>query len=555
MKKVRSTAVLMATLASAGIAHASEPAPAPDVMITLDGALVTNSSSNFGPAIKQVIGDYNDDGPCEESNDWATCDRLRFGLSIHAGPQCTDSDPVAVFYDPGEDVGIDDIKPRLNGIPSEGNSSSGTYCGYVPSGNSGWFRNHDTAQTAVWEYTFPGTTSASEAQLDQYWERPNLQIFVTDGFPQTDDGDDDDRVINTLAQVCQMHAGPAGLPSMPTWVFVERMDTDPEVLYGDMVAAAGGTGECQERQGMTWVDIDVCDHINETSVSESTLRNGIQSGKYRCSEGAETFQTGALDYELSNGNVGTPFIRCHLTGGCNRTQPDTDLLGILACVRQIPRGFTSDDVNLCRETSSGEMCETLADADVEWIDDNNTLFVIPDTDDCDAYAVSTCIEDVPCSTGLEGRCAIGHTDCSTGTEVCVSDYEGYPEICNGLDDDCDGEVDNMKDSWDKSDYSSYSLPDDHVGLDCNRIDVCMCPDGATDTHDGGSYDDFLDSWSGVCQCGEGLDDGYYSPTAPESAPMGESDAACSAVAANSVPVSFLGLMLLGIVGFFRRRKD
>jgi MYXO-CTERM domain-containing protein len=51
---------------------------------------------------------------------------------------------------------------------------------------------------------------------------------------------------------------------------------------------------------------------------------------------------------------------------------------------------------------------------------------------------------VDCDTGMPGVCAGGTTQCSSGgmNISCVSNIKPSSEICNGLDDDCDGTVDN-----------------------------------------------------------------------------------------------------------------
>jgi hypothetical protein len=47
-----------------------------------------------------------------------------------------------------------------------------------------------------------------------------------------------------------------------------------------------------------------------------------------------------------------------------------------------------------------------------------------------------------CSTGKLGICAAGTTACTAGAIVCNQNQQPQPETCNGLDDDCNGVVDN-----------------------------------------------------------------------------------------------------------------
>jgi hypothetical protein len=63
-------------------------------------------------------------------------------------------------------------------------------------------------------------------------------------------------------------------------------------------------------------------------------------------------------------------------------------------------------------------------------------------DDCDG-AIDEDFVPVACSTGQPGICGAGTTSCQGGAMLCVQDVGAGPHdaSCNGLDDDCDGAVD------------------------------------------------------------------------------------------------------------------
>ncbi|MCS6899297.1 MAG: MopE-related protein [Myxococcales bacterium] len=49
----------------------------------------------------------------------------------------------------------------------------------------------------------------------------------------------------------------------------------------------------------------------------------------------------------------------------------------------------------------------------------------------------------PCNTGLLGECKAGLTQCAGGAPSCQPIKQASPEVCDGLDNDCDGTVDNI----------------------------------------------------------------------------------------------------------------
>jgi hypothetical protein len=50
----------------------------------------------------------------------------------------------------------------------------------------------------------------------------------------------------------------------------------------------------------------------------------------------------------------------------------------------------------------------------------------------------------PCETGRLGACARGALACSEGTLTCLAPAPGV-EVCNGIDDDCNGHIDDRGD--------------------------------------------------------------------------------------------------------------
>ncbi len=82
-----------------------------------------------------------------------------------------------------------------------------------------------------------------------------------------------------------------------------------------------------------------------------------------------------------------------------------------------------------------------------------TVFPNPETcngvdDDCEGQ-IDNGLDGLPCDTGLKGVCGgpgSGKTQCSSGTSTCVPNIApgSQQETCNGLDDNCDGTVDNVQ---------------------------------------------------------------------------------------------------------------
>jgi hypothetical protein len=108
----------------------------------------------------------------------------------------------------------------------------------------------------------------------------------------------------------------------------------------------------------------------------------------------------------------------------------------------------------CSVTNGGkEVCDGI-DNDCDGVVDNN----LTDTGGS-------------CTTTKPGACAAGTLACASAALVCVSSKPPSQEVCNGLDDDCNGKVD------DGPGGTSATLPG--VGFKCGQKQVGICQFGTT----------------------------------------------------------------------------
>ncbi|AWV90029.1 vWA domain-containing protein [Bradymonas sediminis] len=110
---------------------------------------------------------------------------------------------------------------------------------------------------------------------------------------------------------------------------------------------------------------------------------------------------------------------------------------------------------------------------------------------------------------VTSRCDMGEAFCVNAVAQCEA-LGPMPEVCNGIDDDCDGSVDNLNDSWQDSDFENMSLEGRYAPAACYQSNVCVCPNGP-DTVSGATFEEYLEGWANgpgepdpSCICGSGI---------------------------------------------------
>ncbi|MCP3982208.1 MAG: S8 family serine peptidase [bacterium] len=230
-------------------------------------------------------------------------------------------------------------------------------------------------------------------------------------------------------------------PGSPTAEVCDNLDNNCDGTIDDYATSCGGPGECAST-GLCTAGVDscvpdpptdeVCDNLDndcDTIVDEFATTCGL-------GECAETgFCSGGSDSCVPGTPV--PEICDNLDNDCN---------GLADDMQDIP-----------------ELCNQIDDNCNGLVDEGN-----PEG-------------GAACDTGLPGICQPGRQVCDTDNGVleCILNEGGIPEICgNGLDDDCDGVVDEVDDSdRDTIDNCSDNCPDtvnpDQADMDNDQIgDAC-----------------------------------------------------------------------------------
>ncbi len=93
-------------------------------------------------------------------------------------------------------------------------------------------------------------------------------------------------------------------------------------------------------------------------------------------------------------------------------------------------GPCAEGISICVGGISG--CDLLIEPAAETCDGVDN--------DCDGR-LDEAMDGMGCASGEPGVCAVGSTRCADGVLVCDANRQPTPEVCNGFDDDCDGQTD------------------------------------------------------------------------------------------------------------------
>ncbi|TFH23627.1 MAG: hypothetical protein E4H03_05730, partial [Myxococcales bacterium] len=179
--------------------------------------------------------------------------------------------------------------------------------------------------------------------------------------------------------------------------------------------------------------VEICDGLDNDC--DGVADNGNPGGGATCGSsavgecelGVEACVAGAI---ACVGNVEPAAEICNgLDDDCDGTADDGNPGSGASCSTGVP-GVCAAGTEQCQgggivcvqdTSASAEVCDTL---------DN----------DCDG-SVDEGTGGAACATGDLGVCAAGTQVCNSGNLVCAANSGPSPESCNGLDDDCDGTVD------------------------------------------------------------------------------------------------------------------
>jgi MYXO-CTERM domain-containing protein len=443
------TLMLAASLAFAPPAMADGEWQAPDVTLFFGADLFDNQGDKPGPTLNETISNHWYEGQCTYDSVTGQpnqeCDPLRFGLAMYRAPGdgtgvCSES--FVSLVEPQEDGGgeltLDGMDYKVSQLQSDAGDA---YC-------------IDTDQRTHGESLLDYRDHRFDNELGTNWpDRPQLNLTMVKRLPQTNTGTED-HVRESLLAADELYKGNGNQHlSMPSWVLLATDVNDDAALYGEMLAAAGGTGQCCYKPDNAGScdpsdpaqQIDFDDHLAKTSGAgviihnETKLRLDISQDQYKCGGTGKIAGPGAMKSDNFSG------IKCHLAGSSCDDAPDEPayLWPVFSCIQLRPPNVPADQLSVeyCGDLTATDFtdddndgCVTLTPpppvgppngGGIEFVDEQQNLFYVSDGDTsmCQSVGAGVSWTTINCPN-LGELCDLDDaSQCSLGQYQCVNDQQ------------------------------------------------------------------------------------------------------------------------------------
>lgn len=492
-------------------------------------------------------------GGCTE-DDGSGCDKLQVGLA-------TFDNNVNVATEPGENTNVQ--------IGNEINATA-------PKGLTG-------IDDVVEELR---TTNSLKAT-----DRDNVAIFITDGKANTET-----EVVNAINGICEARdRSPA-----PVKTYVIGLGPNSDDQMTSLFAAAGGSGACTLNNN----PFDPCtagnlDQYLQTSGTSPYTQVGVAPNTIDCAGAYDYTGVTALKLELlAQADAASCLFELEIPDNPDMYNqpsypqtgalPDPDATQVIMNhinwrILQLPFCDPAQgDMNcgleaemLSKGSISAATAAQFKDEGWHWANAERSIATL--TPGLCNEIVQRNVKNVTtqvscqckrtgeeCDTGQVGRCGPGYFQCNYDTQQdeCQSEQLAMPEVCNGIDDDCDGVVDDLSNE-DPGEWKNMTQNNpEYIGLTCEFTDSCRCDGEPREVINTDNVEDFIQqSWENKCTCAEGLEPTTSAPST-DSSDGGEVPAAgCSSSAGASAALGgtagppMLALLGLLLVRVRRRRED